>query len=108
MIGYVYIVGNRTARMYKVGIAKDVNARLRQIQTGSPFKLSIISAAECENPRDIEKRAHALLKDFRVQGEWFHCSQEFLSIASRFIKANSISRSYESDKRKAFRENKSC
>lgn len=72
-ITYVYAIG-RYEGPVKVGITTDLIARLRQIQTGSAFKLQLIYAAptpEREVARSHERDLLALYADRRLEGEWF-------------------------------------
>lgn len=85
MQGYVYIVGCKRVQLYKVGIAVDVEKRMKSLQTGCPHPLTLIAKAHCPNPRVIEKEIHALLNFYRKQGEWFCCTLEDIRKAKRHM-----------------------
>lgn len=77
---YVYIITD-TEGYVKIGITKqDVNARLKQLQTGHASKISIYYAEDIECSRNrllkIEKLIHREVgtKYTRTQGEWFKLS----------------------------------
>lgn len=58
----------------KIGIAKDVRARLAQVQTYCPIKIRLSYHYEFESrlyANVAEREAHDLLREFRVHGEWF-------------------------------------
>ena len=60
--------------MYKVGLAGDPMKRLSALQTGSPYKLNLISIThllEDGAARRFESRCHDLLAAHRASGEWF-------------------------------------
>lgn len=58
-------------KYHKVGIANDVEARLAQLQTGSPLDLSIEECYSFDNAEIAEKAIHQAWKKERVRGEWF-------------------------------------
>lgn len=69
---FIYVIGAPRGPK-KVGCARDVTSRLRQLQTAYHRPLSILFSVEV--PTDtcstIERRAHWLLQDSRAEGEWF-------------------------------------
>lgn len=54
----------------KVGYSEDVRARLKQLQTGSSVKLTVLAVVS-NGSRDIETEFHRLFGPWRMQGEWF-------------------------------------
>ena len=73
---YVYIIANDKDYI-KVGISKDPNKRVKQLQTGNPNKLKLLFTEEFECKRDhllkIEKLIHKSLSPYKedCMGEWF-------------------------------------
>ena len=53
----------------KIGVAKNPNKRLAQLQTGNPNKLVI--AKVIQGGYHEERALHEALKDRRLEGEWF-------------------------------------
>lgn len=75
---YLYVIGNNTNRQ-KIGISKDVDKRLKNLQTGNPDKLTIHYKIECPTIKDtlkLEKKIHAELSYKRLSGEWFNMTVE--------------------------------
>lgn len=75
---FLYIIGNNDHNMFKVGISNDPNKRIKGIQTGCPFPLSILKKYNLNSYSSIvEKKIHTFLdKDKEVKslmGEWFSC-----------------------------------
>ena len=75
---FLYIIGNNDQNMYKVGISNNPLSRIKGIQTGCPFPLSIIKKYNLNSYSSIvEKKIHSFLeKDTSVKslvGEWFSC-----------------------------------
>ena len=56
---------------YKLGIAKNVEKRRRQLQTGTPNKLSIAAFYPVTDARKKEKYLHTKYASKKRQGEWF-------------------------------------
>lgn len=77
-MGYVYLIGetNNNGR-YKIGStrAKDVNRRLKQLQTGNASELYIKETFETEQPFKLEKMLHNHFKYKNLSGEWFELSE---------------------------------
>ena len=62
---------------YKIGStkAKDVNKRLKQLQTGNSSELFIKESYETEHPFKLEKMLHNHFKSSNLIGEWFELSE---------------------------------
>jgi hypothetical protein len=67
--GYVYLV--QAGDFIKVGIARDVKRRIDLMQVGCPFKIELIAAIPCADPRKIERALHDKLKPYHSRGEWY-------------------------------------
>jgi hypothetical protein len=73
---YVYVISAGDLR-HKVGVAKDPDQRCRDLQCGSADKLFVVHREQI-GPRaiEIEHAAHGLLRNKRLQLEWFAVSGE--------------------------------
>lgn len=74
---FCYIVRAKQAdgsSVFKIGMAGDVQKRLRSLQSGYPFVLTL----EWQTPggRETELELHDIFDEHRIQGEWFRCSAE--------------------------------
>lgn len=57
---------------YKIGVAKDVNARIKQLQIGNPRRLYIVfKSSELSNAYELERTIHNEYKPLRTNSEWF-------------------------------------
>lgn len=77
-MGYVYLIGERdNIGKYKIGStkAKDINKRLKQLQTGNSSELYIKHCYETEHPFKLEKMLHNHFKSSNLIGEWFKLSE---------------------------------
>jgi len=58
----------------KIGVAKNVEKRLSDLQCASPYELSLITKIDCGSRRkayDLERRLHKMYGYKRMRGEWF-------------------------------------
>lgn len=67
--GYVYAIRAIGTNRVKIGFSQEPDARLNQLQIGSPFPLEILCIRR--GTIGMEQRIHSLYKDKRVTGEWF-------------------------------------
>lgn len=89
---YLYVIRCVGSDYYKIGITNDVDKRIRQHQTGCPYKLKHIMTFESdfEDPygREIsylESFLHQNYRHLRVRGEWFELSYQHLSDIMYFL-----------------------
>lgn len=77
-MGYIYLIGEKdNIGKYKIGStkAKDINKRLKQLQTGNSSELYIKHCYETEHPFKLEKMLHNHFKSSNLIGEWFKLSE---------------------------------
>lgn len=77
----IYFVQSGDDGPIKIGLAKDINKRMRGLQTAHPFPLRLI--ASFDGDRTKEKALHQELKSARLEGEWF-APDAALAIIPRF------------------------
>ena len=53
----------------KIGFAKDVKKRFRELQTGNHETLKLLK--EIAGEEELEQEIHSLVKQFHVRGEWY-------------------------------------
>jgi hypothetical protein len=72
--GYVYVMVNQAWPQYvKIGSAGDLNKRLAQFNTGTPWRDYEMRAYVYADDRlKAEARVHEMLHEFRAGGEWFN------------------------------------
>jgi hypothetical protein len=82
---YIYVIGG-DAPPYKVGISKDPQRRLKNLQTGHPHKLSIHSIKETDVAKTklLESTIHHHLKHHRTHGEWFDLPLDDIKLEVEF------------------------
>lgn len=69
MNGHVYLINAVGTSRYKIGFASDVNRRLLELQTNSPFNLEVVVSMSGDIA--LERKLHKKYAENRRVGEWF-------------------------------------
>lgn len=69
-------VHEQYSKFYKIGVTNDVEARLRQLNAGTPHTLKLETVIESGNAKRVESKLHTLFSQSRHQGEWFQLLDE--------------------------------
>lgn len=79
MINEVYLIYSDILDLYKIGVSKNSKKRIKNLQTGSPYKLKIIYSFKSKFSYKIEKMLHKKfigckqnIDDDKIEGEWFN------------------------------------
>lgn|SRR5690554_2916083 len=73
----VYFIADRRNSLVKIGVSNDRDRRIKQLQTGNPFKLEFMGWIEEDNDHfQIEKKLHQKYSEKRFNGEWFEINQD--------------------------------
>jgi hypothetical protein len=70
----VYFILNRDSNAIKIGRARDIEKRLKALQTASPVELELlktISLTSEAQAKGLEAALHGQFWHLRMQGEWF-------------------------------------
>lgn len=76
--GFVYII-QAVSGQYKIGRAKNVQKRLKQLQTASPNTLTLIHTIASNDYEWTELSLHERFDDDRLDGEWFDLDDQSLA-----------------------------
>jgi len=69
---YIYVAKEELSGRYKIGISKDPDNRIKQLNTGNPEQLILIHTYLATEQRNIsETLAHSIFNEDRLKGEWF-------------------------------------
>jgi hypothetical protein len=71
---YVALINNRR----KVGRAKDVEIRMKSLQTGCADKIEIEYVYEVRNDVKLENIIHYALEEYNIGGEFYNCSKSHI------------------------------
>lgn len=69
----VYFIGEQESNCcrIKIGVAKDIEGRRSNLQTGNPSELCLLGWINTEETFALERNLHRLFHDTHVRGEWF-------------------------------------
>ena len=105
---FVYVIGDPIKNINKIGVAQDVQKRLKQLQTGNGTELEILWISNvCSNAYEIEKIAHNNFNQNKVLNEWFLVSpnkivnfleQQKFTLKSEFNNKLGLSKTIEKTK----------
>lgn len=70
-MGYVYLIEDLDNNRYKIGVTKDLEKRLRNLQTGNSNRIIIKESYKTEYPFKLESMLHNKFKQFRYNNEWY-------------------------------------
>jgi hypothetical protein len=75
----VYVIEHELG-LYKIGISMNPEKRLRELQVGNPFTLTLRQTANPVNARRVEKHLHDTLSRYHFRGEWFDLPDDLLDL----------------------------
>lgn len=77
----IYLISAPFLNLYKIGVSRNPKKRLKQLQTGMPHELLIVSVFKSKYAYRIESTLHRgmnskkINEDFEsLMGEWFYLS----------------------------------
>lgn len=71
---YVYFVRAGNTGPIKIGVAVNVDNRLKTLQTGNHLELRLVAKIKCRSKADaysMERNLHKKFKGKHIRGEWF-------------------------------------
>jgi hypothetical protein len=72
----VYFVQESGTGAIKIGVAKDVKARMASLGTGTPHVLTVLGVIDGDVV--LEETLHEQFRHARIRGEWFRPVPELL------------------------------
>lgn len=81
-MAFIYLIREYSDEpKYKIGVtrAKDIDKRMKHLQTGNSNELALLAYHKTEKPFLIEKMLHSYYKNKQVINEWFDLSIEDIS-----------------------------
>lgn len=78
---FIYFVLNTHCSAVKIGRAKDVDKRLKSLQSASPVRLKVLKIIDTKagkEAKNLEKSLHERFAHLRLTGEWFRYEDELL------------------------------
>lgn len=76
---YVYAIREKQTGNIKIGISKDPEERLKQLQIGNSSDLELVTYKKADNRFKDEKALHLGAMAYHIRGEWFNeCAMEVM------------------------------
>ena len=72
----IYFISAEALDFVKIGITKDLETRLKKLQTASPFKLQVLRTVKGEEPHELA--LHKRFAHLKHNREWFRADLELL------------------------------
>lgn len=79
MSGVVYFIRAGQRGPIKIGFTRNIERRIRQLQSGSPQPLRVLGTLPGD--RATESMLQALHREQRIRGDWFRPSGDLLAVA---------------------------
>lgn len=83
---FVYFILNEDSNAIKIGRAKNLEKRMKSLQTSSPAKLKLIKTIQVEGSKkaqELERSLHQQFREIRLTGEWFKAEINLIEYISR-------------------------
>lgn len=71
--------------LFKIGVSDHVGARIKSLQTGSPYPITMVYSKYVGKALDVEKILHQKFKTQRVMNEWFRLTKEDVDIIIKIV-----------------------
>lgn len=82
--GYIYVLTDKTTR-YKIGKTKDIQKRIRELQTGSSRRLYMYRWKYVSDMKKAENGLHKIFSAHRKQGEWFELDEKNINLLAKIF-----------------------
>lgn len=96
--GYVYVI--EWHGYYKIGKARDVSQRLRDIGCSHPVPPKLYKVIPTNAMGQLESRLHKRLAHKRVSGEWFNLDEndlQYLRSQGPYVLGRKVDRNYDDE-----------
>lgn len=77
-MGYVYLIEDVDNNRYKIGVTKDLDNRLRNLQTGNSCELKLLCTYKTDYPYRLESMLHRSFEQYREKNEWFNLPKDIV------------------------------
>ncbi len=83
--GFVYLLGNKERRIYKIGVSGEPKTRSKGVNTLLPFTVLVMHEIGADDSYKAEKILHGWFTKKRVHGEWFELSEDDVRFISSLV-----------------------
>jgi len=96
----IYLIQQNNTNLYKIGITKkDINERIKELQTGNANQLVTIHEFATKFGYKLERAIHCYFNSKKFSSEWFELSNEdinnFLNICSNLENNLKVLKQYD-------------
>jgi hypothetical protein len=82
---HIYFI--KCGEYYKIGISKDVQRRMKELDK-RPYKIETIYVSDLTpNAYKVEQKIHSALERYRINGEWYNLPDGIIELVCKTIKA---------------------
>ena len=82
---HIYFI--KCGEYYKIGISKDVQRRMKELDK-RPYKIETIYVSDLTpNAYKVEQQIHSALERYRINGEWYDLPDGIIELVCKTIKA---------------------
>jgi hypothetical protein len=68
---YIYLIQSLENSYYKIGVSKNPQRRIKELQTGNSSELKLVESYQSEYADKIERTLQRRYSHLRKEGEWF-------------------------------------
>lgn len=79
--GYLYVIVDKGRQFAKIGMARDVQSKFKDLQACCPLELEIAQIHPCTFVKFREYKTHQLLQNLRMRNEWFRWDETQIQAA---------------------------
>lgn len=73
---FVYLIRLSENSYYKIGVTKNINKRIKELQTGNAEQIYLVESFESIHAYKIEKALHYFYSNKNKNNEWFEFTLE--------------------------------
>lgn len=82
-IGYVYLL--KCGEFYKIGVSNRTANRIKNLDVGNPYPITIEMSQKVINNRQVERNLHEKFKNRKIKGEWFKLDKKDIDLVKEML-----------------------
>lgn len=84
---FVYFIQSGENGPIKIGVARNIEKRIEDLQIGNPCELHLLCTMPCDSKNHAffrERQLHKIFSKQRIRGEWFENNIKFKNLSENF------------------------
>lgn len=77
-MGYVYLIEDSQNNSYKIGMTKNLEKRIKALQTGNSCELKFLCAYKTDYPYRLETMLHNKFAQYKELNEWYNLPKDIV------------------------------